>query len=714
MPRDVPVGNGNLLVSFDASYHIRDLYFPHVGQENHNQGAACRFGVWCDGTFSWLGPEWDVRLDYEPETLVTHVRCTQKALEIQLECADAVDFYENVYVRRLTVSNLSSRPRDVRLFFSHDFNLYGNKVGDTAFYDPETRSVIHYKARRYLLINCADAAGAGVREFTCGAKEVRGLEGTWRDAEDGRLEGHPVAQGTVDSTIAVPLRLDARGSSVVHYWIVAGRVYQEVRRINETVLDKTPDALIARTRNFWHLWVNKEEFNFEGLPEDMVWLFKRSQLVLRTQIDNAGAILAANDSDIVNLSRDTYSYCWPRDGALAAYALIKAGHSGISRRFFDFCARVVHRNGYFLHKYNPDGSLASSWHPWLEGGTPRLPIQEDETALVIWAFWRHFQKFRDVEFVAPHYRPLLMKAADFLARHVDDDTGLPLPSYDLWEERWGVHTWTVAAVIAGLRAAARFAAAFGESQPNARFDRIAHRMQKALVEHLWSEADGRFARGAVPSPDGYRLDTTVDASLCGLTLFGTLDPCDVRLQATLDAVRRHLAVQTAVGGIARYAGDSWHRVVADTQRVPGNPWYITSLWLMRCEIAQARTVEELEHSLRWMRWVLKWCPPSGILAEQLHPETGQPLGVAPLSWSHAEVVSAMTEYLEKRCYLVEKMGRIQHIHQRGRYADRFMAPHCWETDPREGRPWSAAEAATAPPPEDGGSAPAAPGGPPKA
>ena len=686
MPRDVPVGNGSLLVSFDRAYRIRDLYFPHVGQENHNQGTLSRFGVWCDGRFSWMGEEWDIRLDYQPETLVTLVVCVHHDLGIELQCADCVDFSENVYLRRIRVTNQADRRRPIRLFFSHDFNLYATKVGDTAFYDPETRSVIHYKARRYLLVNCSGPDGAGVGEFSCGTKEVNGLEGTWRDAEDGRLEHHTIAQGTVDSTVAVPLDLGPSRHAIVHYWIAAGRAYQEVRRLNAAVTDMDPDALIERTRNYWRLWVNKEEFNFGGVPEDLVRLFKQSQLILRTQIDNDGAILAANDSDIIHLSRDTYSYCWPRDGALAAYALLKAGHSGVARRFFEFCADVIHRDGYFLHKYNPDGSLASSWHPWQTEGTPQLPIQEDETALVIWSLWRHFQKFRDIEFIVPHYRPMITMAGEFLAKHVDADTGLPLPSYDLWEERWGVHTWTVATVIAGLNAAARFAAAFGELDLHRRYQRVAERMAEALGRHLWSDRAGRFARAATRSRDGYDLDLTVDASLCGLVLFNVLDPCDERVEATLAAVREHLTVHTEVGGLARYEGDAWHRVVDDRERVPGNPWFITTLWMMRCEIARARTTEELESTLKWMQWAARWALPSGVLAEQIHPETGEPLGVSPLAWSHAEVVAAMVEYLEKRCRLVEESGRIQHIHQRGRYADRYMAPHCWETRETAGLP----------------------------
>ena len=42
MPRDIPVGNGSLLVAFDAKYRLADIYFPHVGHENHS-GARFRF-----------------------------------------------------------------------------------------------------------------------------------------------------------------------------------------------------------------------------------------------------------------------------------------------------------------------------------------------------------------------------------------------------------------------------------------------------------------------------------------------------------------------------------------------------------------------------------------------------------------------------------------------------------------------------------------------
>src|SRR5207247_9643074 len=77
MPRDIPVGNGNLLVTFDAQYQLRDIYFPFVGMEDHTAGNACRFGVWADGRFRWTADEdWERKLHYAHETLSTDVHLT--------------------------------------------------------------------------------------------------------------------------------------------------------------------------------------------------------------------------------------------------------------------------------------------------------------------------------------------------------------------------------------------------------------------------------------------------------------------------------------------------------------------------------------------------------------------------------------------------------------------------------------------------------------
>ena len=44
MPRDIPVGNGNLLIAFDLNYNIREVLFPYIGEENQQYLNGARAG----------------------------------------------------------------------------------------------------------------------------------------------------------------------------------------------------------------------------------------------------------------------------------------------------------------------------------------------------------------------------------------------------------------------------------------------------------------------------------------------------------------------------------------------------------------------------------------------------------------------------------------------------------------------------------------------
>jgi GH15 family glucan-1,4-alpha-glucosidase len=555
-------------------------------------------------------------------------------------------------VRRVTVENTAEEEREVRLFFSHDLHISGNEVGDTAYYEPERRAVFHYKGKRWFVINVAGAGGGdratGVDQWAVGVKETQGREGTWRDAEDGLLSGNAVAQGSVDSTVALHLCVPGRGQATGWYWIGVGVDFRAVARLNRAVRRKGPQTFLDRTRAYWKLWVTKQD-DGPGLFSHLCSLYRRSLLILRTQIDDEGAILAANDFDIAHFGRDTYSYMWPRDGALVAAALADAGFSEVTRRFFDFCHRVITDEGYLLHKYNPDGSLASSWHGWSESERKVLPVQEDETALVLWALWRHFRRFRDVEFVKRHYRGLVVRAANWLVDYRDSETGLPLPSWDLWEERKGIHAWTVAATWAGLQAAAAFSKAFGEDGLAAGYRRAAEEIKAGVEEHLWRPELGRFARTVNRREGGgWDVDPTLDASLFGLWYFGLIPAGDERVVATMEAAWERLSVKTDVGGVARYEDDHYHQVSRDVENVPGNPWFICTLWLAQWRIASAQGAAGVGPALEILDWVATHSLPSGVMAEQVHPQTGEPLSVSPLTWSHATLVATVRAIVERQ------------------------------------------------------------------
>jgi GH15 family glucan-1,4-alpha-glucosidase len=422
--------------------------------------------------------------------------------------------------------------------------------------------------------------------------------------------------------------------------------FEQVVAINRSVRRRGPEFFLHRTASFWKLWLKSHLPDLSPLPENVARTYERSLLVIRTQIDHDGAILAANDSDISSAVRDTYSYMWPRDGALVANALTRAGYVDLPRAFFNFCQRVLTQQGYLLHKYNPDGSLASSWHPWTRDGEKSLPIQEDETALVLWSLWQHFTRFGDVYFIKPLYRALICPMADFMAHYRDAETGLPLPSYDLWEERYGILSWTVGATWGGLMAGARFAEAFGEHDRAEKYRQAAEEIKAGTDQYLWMENKGRFARMINRTPSGeWEVDDVIDASLAGLWQYGMYAADDSKIIATMEAIRDRLWVKTDVGGLARYENDNYHQVSQSIEDVPGNPWFITTLWLAEWYALTADNLQDLEKSLELLKWVAEHALTSGVLAEQVNPHTNAPLSVSPLTWSHAVFVATVQTWL---------------------------------------------------------------------
>jgi GH15 family glucan-1,4-alpha-glucosidase len=648
MPRDIPVGNNKFLICFDKEYRIRDIYFPHVGQENHSNGNPFRIGLFMKGRFLWVDREWQRTLTYEEDTLVTHVELSHPEFPLALTCRDAVDFHENIYVREITVANPGAEKLSLELFFSQDFDLYGNSVGDSAVYDPRSGGVLHYKASRYFLVNGFSRTLDRLSQFAVGNKGTGGKEGTFRDAEDGVLSGNPIAQGSVDSVVSLRIEVEGKSSAYAYYWICAGEDWNEVCRMDGLVKHKHPGSLIKRTADYWELWLKKESPPLDYLPRPVQRLYRRSLLVLRTHLDSEGGIVAGNDSDVIAYNRDTYSYIWPRDAALVANAMDLAGYPMAPQRFYDFAARVIEKEGYLLHKYNPDGTLASSWHPWYDGSGPQLPIQEDETALVLWALWQHFVLYRDIEFITPLYRPLIKNAGDFMTTYRDEETGLPSPSYDLWEERRGILTYTVGAVFGGLTAASLFCSVFGETDKAELYRKAAAEIRDAASKHLWREDLGRFCRMITQKGGSREVDGRCDASLWGLFAFGMYTPDDPRVQSTMDALHQKLWIPSSVGGMARYEEDDYYRV---SKELTGNPWFVSTLWYADYLIRKAASLDELEKAEELLEWAVRHALPSGVLAEQIHPLTGEPLSVSPLTWSHGTFVGITQQYMRRMTQL---------------------------------------------------------------
>ncbi len=647
MTRHVILGNGNMLVCTDKNSLIRDFYYPYVGQENHVSGNVHRIGVWVDGVFSWLTRnEWDIDIRYKKDSLVSEIVAVNDQLGVNLNMSEAVHFEKNVYLRNVKVKNNFNTAREIRVFFSQHFHISEDNIGDSIFYDPKTNSIVNYKGKRYFLSG-GQSEGVDFGDYAVGIAEgVSKKKGTYVDCEDGILGKNPVEHGSTDSAIGFSLKIGAGEEKNIDYWIAVGKNYDEVCVIRTYILKKGFDNLMKDTVTYWKDWESKRHIDFDELGEDVVDLFKRSLLIIRAQTDNHGATMAANDTHTLRFKRDTYSYMWPRDGALISRSLDHAGHSDMTKKFFRFCSEVIGKEGYLMHKYNPDGSLGSSWHSWLKGDKIQLPIQEDETALVLDALWKHYEKYGDEDLmIKKMYKNFIKKMGDFLVAFRDLDSGLPKESYDLWEEKLGVHTFTCCATYAGLIAAGKFAKIFGTVKDVKKYVEVAEKMRKATLKYMFDAELGIFVKGIYyDANEKLCMDRTIDAStFYGLFEFKLLDIENVKLMRTVDAALDRLWFDDTCSGLARYENDMYHRVPGQRE----NSWIVSTMWLAKYYIARAKTLKDLDLAKDLFDWVVEKALPSGVLSEQLDPRNSHPLSVAPLTWSHAGFVVAVIKYLKK-------------------------------------------------------------------
>lgn len=650
MARSVTVGNGNLLVGLDVKGQVRDLYYPYVGEANHVSGASGnyvhRIGVFVDGRISWLDDDgWKITSGLDEGTCVGSMFAENLELGISIGSRDAVHNEHDVFLRHFTVHNHRSETRDVKLFLAQQFRIFESRRGDTGFYDPRVNAIIHYKGDTTLLIN-AITNGQPFQSYNIGLFGIEGKEGTYLDANDGVLEKNPIEHGSVDSVIELSFSIPGHASNDTYYWVVCANSVPEAHTLDELVLKEGPDRLIASTEAYWHAWLEKEQTDLSELPKDLQTLYNRSLMVMRVHTDNRGGIIASSDTDMLHHGRDTYSYVWPRDAAIIANTFDKAGYRDVSLRFFEFMASQLDPSGYLMHKFRTDGVLGSSWHPWIINGEAKLPIQEDETATVIFMLWEHYEKYKDIEFIESMYNTFIEPVAEFMCEYIESVTGLPQASFDLWEEKYGTSTYTSASVYGALMASARFASLLGKDEPSRTYQAIAERMQTAIGKVLFDEEQGIFVKHVLHTEDGeLEYDKTLDSSsLYGLLLFKVFDIDDERIVRMVKAVEDRLQVHGNSKGFVRYEGDAYYRM---QDAGSPNPWVICTLWIARYYIEKAESKKDLKRAMELLEWTASHATTGGVLAEQMHPDTREQLSTAPLVWSHAEFVLAVQAYLEK-------------------------------------------------------------------
>jgi len=648
MARPLVLSNGELHVGINKFGLVHDFYFPYVGLENHAAGKSLRhrIGVWVDGKVSWLDePGWEFSFRYFHRALMGHTTARNDEIGILLEFDDVVDANISAFMRNVHVVNMRSVERDIRLFMHQAFDIGDARSNtDTAQYLPDNAGILHYRGRRAFIISAMTPDGTPFDQYTVGLFGIEGREGTYRDADDGELSFCNVEHGRVDSTLRFRMSIGAHSSQRVHYWIAAGTSTREALFVDNQIRKDGLTARMHMTANWWHSWLRPAVHVSEKLAPEYQEDFIRSAMIIKSQIDKRGAVIASTDTSVLNYSRDAYGYCWPRDGAYVLWPLIRMGYVDEAYRFFEFCRRGLQPGGYLMHKYRADGALGSSWHPYIhEGGEVTPPIQEDETALVLFVFAQFYNLHKTPRLLNEFYHTMVVPMANFLASYTDKTTGLPRASYDLWEEVFLTSTYTTALTYAALHAAADLAEAAQDADSAVRWRTAADDISAAAHKYLYNSERKAFYKGVSVKNGEVIPDATIDvSSIFGVFMFGLYPVGSEELTNSVDTLIHTFMLDQGRMGLPRYENDQYYRV-GDSDS--GNLWFITTLWLAQYYIETDKP-DEAKKLIDWVGDAAMMT--TGIMAEQVSPKDGSVISVAPLTWSHAEYLATLLDTVSEK------------------------------------------------------------------
>lgn len=673
MGRPVVLSNGQLFVGLDESGLVHDFYYPYVGLDNLTNARSTqhKIGVWAGsvtdggsnggGQFHWTNDgTWQMTVTYRPHAMMSSIHMHSDTLGVSLDFQDFVDSEYNAFVRHISVTNDRDDERDIRIFMHQVFQISRAGRADTAMYVPDDDYILDYKGRCCLLIagkqssvegsdnggiDSADKEASIISfdQYSVGNYAIEGKAGTYMDAEDGELSGNAVEHGGVDSVLRFRNVTAGKGSFLVDYWIVAADSQTDAQVIHTYFKYHPIKHRLATSEQYWGEWLAAGNAKAASIAiEDAKKTeIETSLLVIKAHCDARGSILASGDSSIFNYGRDYYCYCWPRDAAYALWPLIRLGHFDEAKRFFEFARDTMHRDGYLMHKYQPDRAIGSTWHPLVHGKAKELAIQEDETAIVIYLIGEYYRRSKDKALLLSFYDSFISPCADFMTQYIDSSTGLPHASYDLWEQKFQTTTYTVSTVIAGLDTAAFLATEAGHPDDAIRWQKVANNIRGSL-KALY-HPDGYFRKGFLLQDNGdLQYDDTLDISnLYGPYMFSGLAFDDEMIVSSLEHVEKYLLNTSPIGGVIRFPGDGYFLA---KQQYGGNPWIVCTLWLAQLYIAGGR-IEEARGLISWSE---QRALPSGVLSEQFDPENGFAIGVTPLVWSHAEYINTVLDLHQKQ------------------------------------------------------------------
>ena len=166
-------------------------------------------------------------------------------------------------------------------------------------------------------------------------------------------------------------------------------------------------------------------------------------------------------------------------------------------------------------------------------------------------------------------------------------------------------------------------------------------IHSAARTHLYNKERGAFYKGIRVLNDEITYNDTLDSSaLYGAFMYGLFPMDSAEIASALTVHRETFGVRTDQPGVPRYEHDTYRRA---SENAPSNWWHVTTLWDAQYHIDQ----QDSTSALQILDWEQSHATNTGMLGEQINPETGEHVAPTPLTWSHAEYVSTLIDLIGK-------------------------------------------------------------------
>jgi trehalose 6-phosphate phosphatase len=405
-----------------------------------------------------------------------------------------------------------------------------------------------------------------------------------------------------------------------------GGLELELRYGTGSVRESQPGAgeRARQTELYWSSWA--AGLSVPGGDGERI---RRSALVLKALCYGpTGAIAAAATTSLPEhpggIRNWDYRYCWLRDAALSAAALVRLGSTTEALHYLGWVLGVVdhlHAPERLQPLYcvagEPLGSEAEIGElPGYRGSRPvrvgnlaAHQVQLDVFGPIVELVALLAE--RDAPLSAEHWRLVEGLVGAVAARWHEPDHGI-------WEIRRAPRHHVHSKVMCWLAAdrGVRIAELLGRERPD--WSELRDRIADDVLRAGWKDEPGAFTAAY----DGHDLD----AAALAVGLSGLLPAGDARWRATVDAVERGLR-----------EGPTVYRYRAD-DGLPGGEggFHLCSAWLVQAFLSLGR-----RDPARELFEAMAACAgPTGMLSEQFDPAMMLSLGNTPQAYSHLAVIEA--------------------------------------------------------------------------